>query len=85
MQLGRMLGARDRALSPFFQRIFLEVYKIIRMTQSKVGGQGQNTGRDGGGAANGQGNSRGHGAGYTSKPKTLNVGLCKELENHIFD
>jgi hypothetical protein len=24
--------------------------------------------------------------GYTSKPKTLKeVGLCKELENHIFD
>jgi hypothetical protein len=23
--------------------------------------------------------------GYTSKPKTLKGGLCKELENHIFD
>jgi hypothetical protein len=23
--------------------------------------------------------------GYTSKPKTLKVGLCKELENNVFD
>ncbi len=28
---------------------------------------------------------RPRGAGYTSKPKTLKVGLYKELENHIFD
>jgi len=55
------------------------------MTQSRFGGRGQNAGRDGRGAANGRGNSRGRGAGYTSKPKTLKVGLCKELENHIFD
>ena len=55
------------------------------MTQLKAGGQGQNTGHDGRGAANGRGNGRGSGAEYTSKPKTLKVGLCKELENHIFD
>ena len=55
------------------------------MTQSRLGGRGRNAGRDGCGAANGQGSGRGRGAGYTSKPKTLKVGLCKELENHIFD
>ena len=52
------------------------------MSQSWFGGRGRNAGRDGHGAAR---NSRGRGAGYTSKPKTLKVGLCKELENHIFD
>ena len=55
------------------------------MTQSRLGGRGQNAGREGRGAANGRGNGRGRGAGYTSKPKTGKVGLCKELENHIFD
>jgi len=55
------------------------------MTQSRFGGQGRNAGRDGRGAANGRGNGRGRGAGYTSTPKTLKVGLCKELQNHIFD
>jgi len=55
------------------------------MTQSRFGGQGRNAGCDGHGAANGRGSGRGRGAGYTSKPKTLKVGLCKELENHIFD
>ena len=34
---------------------------------------------------NGQGQGRGRGTGYTSKPKITKVGLCKELENHIFD
>ena len=52
------------------------------MSQSRFGGQGRNAGRDGHGAAR---SSRGRGAGYTSKPKMLKVGLCKELENHIFD
>jgi hypothetical protein len=28
---------------------------------------------------------RGRGTGYTTKPKTSKVGLCKELENNIFD
>ena len=55
------------------------------MTQSRAGGRGRNAGHEGRGAANGRGNGRGRGAGYTSKPKTLKVGLCKELENHIFD
>ena len=55
------------------------------MTQSRFGGQGRNAGRDGHGAVNGRGSGRGCGAGYTSKPKTLKVGLCKELENHIFN
>jgi hypothetical protein len=49
------------------------------MTQSGFGGRGRNAGRDGRGAANGRGSGRGCGAGYTSKPKTLMVGLCKEL------
>jgi hypothetical protein len=52
------------------------------------------TGRNGG---RGQGNARGRrngrrdhgksgrGSGYSSKPKTTKVGLCKELEGHIFD
>jgi len=55
------------------------------MTQSRFGGRGRNSGRNGHGAANGRRNDRGRGMGYTSKPKTLKVGLCKELENHIFD
>jgi len=55
------------------------------MTQSRAGGRGRNAGHEGRGAANDRGNCRGRGAGYTSKPKTLKVGLCKELENHIFD
>jgi hypothetical protein len=52
------------------------------------------TGRNGGG---GRGDARGgrdgrrdhgksgRGSGYSSKPKTTKVGLCKELEGHIFD
>ena len=55
------------------------------MTRSRFGGRGQNAGRNGCGAANDRGSGRGRGVGYTSKPKTLKVGLCKELENHIFD
>ena len=55
------------------------------MTQSRFGGRGQKAGRNGCGAANDRGSGRGCGAGYTSKPKTLKVGLCKELENHIFN
>jgi hypothetical protein len=52
------------------------------MTQSRSGGPGKNAGRD---TAKGQGSGRGRGGGYTPKPKTLKVGLCKELESHIFD
>ena len=36
------------------------------------------------GAGRGRG-GRGRGAGYAPKPKSTKVGLCKELEHHIFD
>ncbi len=55
------------------------------MTQGRFAGRGQNAGCDGCGQVNGQGNGRGSGTGYTSKQKTAKVGLCKELESHIFD
>lgn len=55
------------------------------MTQGRFAGRGRNAGRDGRGQANGRGNGRGRGTGYSSKPKTAKVGLCKELESHIFD
>jgi hypothetical protein len=55
------------------------------MTQARFAGQGQNSGRDGRGSGNGQGQGRGRGTGYRLKPKTLKVGLCKELESNIFD
>jgi hypothetical protein len=55
------------------------------MTQARFAGQGQNSGRAGRGPGNGQGQGRRHGRGDTSKPKTSKVGLCKELENIIFD
>jgi hypothetical protein len=56
------------------------------MTGRNNGGQGQGNGRAG---RNGRGGSgrKGRGAGYSSqgKPKSTKVGLCKELEGHIFD
>ncbi len=55
------------------------------MTQARFAGQGQNSGCAGRGPGNGRGQGRGREMGYTSKPKTLKVGLCKELENKIFD
>jgi hypothetical protein len=55
------------------------------MTQARFAGCRQNAGRNGRGLANGRGQGRGHGTGYTSKPKSTKVGLCKELESHIFD
>jgi hypothetical protein len=55
------------------------------MTQARFVGQGLNSGRAGPGPGNGQGQGRGRGPGYTSKPKMSKVGLCKELENNIFD
>ncbi len=55
------------------------------MTQARFAGQGQNSGCAGRGPGNGQGQGRGRGTGYTSKPKTSKVGLCKELENNIFN
>ncbi len=55
------------------------------MTQARFAGGGRNFGRYGRGSENGRGQGRGRGTGYTSKPKTLKVGLCKELEDNIFD
>ncbi len=55
------------------------------MTQARFTRRGRNSGRAGRGLGNGQGQGRGRGTGYTSKPRTLKVGLCKELENNIFD
>ena len=55
------------------------------MTQARFAGRGQNSGRAGRGPGNGRGQGRGGGTGYTSKPKTLKVGLCKELENNVFN
>ncbi len=55
------------------------------MTQARFTGRGQNSGCAGRGPGNGRGQGHGRGTGYTSKPKTLKVGLCKELENNIFD
>jgi hypothetical protein len=56
------------------------------MTRRNNGGQGQGNrraGRDGCGSSG----RKGRGEGYSSqgKPKSTNVGLCKELEGHIFD
>ncbi len=49
-----------------------------------LNGRGQG---DGCGGRNGRGGlgRQGRGAGYSSKLKTTKVGLCKELEGHIFD
>jgi hypothetical protein len=55
------------------------------MTQARFTGCGQNAGHDGRGLANGRGQGHGRGMGYTLKPKSTKVGLCKELESHIFD
>jgi hypothetical protein len=55
------------------------------MTQARFAGQGQNSGGNGRGSGNGRGQGRGRGTGYASKPKMSKVGLCKELENNIFD
>ncbi len=55
------------------------------MTQARFARQGQNSGCNGRGSGNGQGQGRVRGTGYTLKPKTSKVGLCKELESNIFD
>jgi hypothetical protein len=65
-------------LPTYYFRSFLD-YK-----DDSVQGRGKNAGCNGCCAANSWGNGHGRGVGYTSKPKTLKVGLCKELENHIF-
>jgi hypothetical protein len=54
------------------------------MTQARyAGGRGKTEGRSG---RSGRGSGRaGRGQGYQTKPKTTKVGLCKELEHHVFD
>jgi hypothetical protein len=46
--------------------------------RGKTHGRGGRDGRDGAGRA-------GRGQGYSTKPKSTKVGLCKELEHHVFD
>jgi hypothetical protein len=55
------------------------------ITQARFAGRGQNSGRAGRGPENDRGQGPGHGTGYTSKPKTSKVGLCKELENNVIN
>ena len=55
------------------------------MTQSRFGGRRQNAGRNDHGSTKGQGNGCGHGAGYTPKCNAKKVGLCADLQHHIFD
>ena len=51
------------------------------MTQSRYGGGRGRTNGDGRGGAG----RAGRGQGYPTKPKSTKVGLCKELEHHVFD
>ncbi len=46
-------------------------------------GKGQSDGRAGHDGRSGAG-QKGHGSGYSAKPKTTKVGLCKELESNVF-
>ena len=55
------------------------------MTQSKSGGRGRNAGRDGRASGRGRGDGQGRGASYTPKPNARKVGLCAELQHHIFN
>jgi hypothetical protein len=48
------------------------------------GGRGKTDGRGGRGGRDGAWKA-GCGQGYSSKPKSTKVGLCKELEHHVFD
>jgi hypothetical protein len=48
------------------------------------GGRGKTDGRGGRGGRGGAGKA-GRGQGYSTKPKSTKVGLCKELEHHVFD
>ena len=54
------------------------------MTQARyAGGRGKTEGRSG---RSGRGSGRaGRGQGYQTKTKATKVGLCKELEHHVFD
>ncbi len=58
-------------------------YGSTRMT-GHFGGWGQGNGRGGHDGHGGPGR-QGRGLGYSSKPKTTKMGLCKELEGHIFN
>ncbi len=46
-------------------------------------GEGQGDGRTGHNGRSGAG-QKGRGSGYSAKPKTTKVGLCKELESNVF-
>jgi hypothetical protein len=48
------------------------------------GGRGRTDGRGGRDSRGGAGRA-GRGQGYPTKPKSTKVGLCKELEHHVFD
>jgi hypothetical protein len=50
----------------------------------RYGGRGQGDGRGGRDGRGGPGRQS-CGLGYSSKPKATKMGLCKELEGHIFD
>ena len=54
------------------------------MTQSRYGGRGRVDGR---GGRNGRGGAAkaSRGQGYSTTPKSIKTGLCKELEGHVFD
>ena len=54
------------------------------MTQARFRGRGRPDGRAGRDGRGGAGRS-GHGQGYSTKPKTTKVGLCKELDYHVFN
>jgi hypothetical protein len=58
-------------------------YRSTRMT-GHYSGQGQGDGR-GGRDGCGSPGRQGRRSGYSSKPKTTKMDLCKELEGHIFD
>ncbi len=54
-----------------------------RITQARFAGRGQNSGRVGRGSGNGREQGRGHGTGYTSKPKTFKLSTIKDLSNGV--
>jgi hypothetical protein len=58
------------------------VLRSTKMAEQNAG-KGQGGGRAG---RDGRSNARqkGRGSGYSAKPKTTKVGLCKELESNVF-
>ena len=54
------------------------------MTQARYGGRGRVDGRGGRDGRGGAGRS-GRGNGYSTNPKSIKSGLCKELEGHVFE